>query len=80
MYKDDVFMTKVLSYLMKHYGVDAAYRMADPLLWYIRTGRASADFINRLCAAKPFVIGRLLAKEGSVDDAIRRIQARLYPC
>lgn len=78
MYKGDRYMDSILSYLMKKHGVDAAYRMIDPLRWYIITGRASIDFIDRLMEVKPFVIGRLLAKEGSYDDAISRVKTRFY--
>lgn len=66
---------KVQWYLMKRYGCDAADRMMDPLTWYIGTGRASLDFLRALLEAKPYMIGRQLAKEGSVDDAIQRIKA-----
>lgn len=67
----------VRKWLMNRYGVDASARMIDPLTWYIDTGRASVDFLRRLCEAKTFVVGRLLAKEGSIDETINRIKARI---
>ena len=66
-------------YMMEKYGCDAADREFYPLEWYIETGRASAQFLERLFNSKPYVkpfmIGRILHKGGSVDEAIGRIKA-----
>lgn len=70
----DIYLNKVLACLMKHYGVDQAYRDIDPLTWYINTGRASALFLRSLVSCKPFMIARKLHEGGSVQDAVDRIK------
>lgn len=73
----DEYIYKIEKYLMERYGVDAMYRMIDPLTWYINTGRASATFLQMLVQEKPFVIGRIIAKGGSHDDIVRKIRKRI---
>lgn len=73
----DTYIYKIEKYLMERYGVDAMYRMLDPLTWYINTGRASATFLQMLAQEKPFVISRILAKGGSHDDVIRKIRKKI---
>ena len=69
MLKIDEYIWEVELYLMKRYGTMATARLIYPLAWYIRTGRASADFEKRLMTIKPYVIGRLLAKgDGMTHD------------
>lgn len=70
-------LMEIERWLMTRYGVDAASRMLYPLAWYVNTGRAIADFLRRLYEAKTFVVGRLLAKEGSVDETVNRVKARI---
>lgn len=77
MNKYDAYIWAVEKYLMQKYGVDAMYRMIDPLTWYINTGRASATFLQMLVQEKPFVIGRILAKGGSHDDIVRKIRKKI---
>lgn len=60
-------------YLMNKYGYDTAQRDMDPLRWYIFTGRASAYVVRQILSAKPFMVGRLLHKGGSYDEAIQRV-------
>ena len=60
--------------LWKKYGVDEAQRIIDPLLWYINTGRAPTSFLGKLVQKKPYLIGRVLAKGGSYDEAIQRVK------
>lgn len=60
--------------LWKKYGVDEAQRIIDPLLWYINTGRAPVSFLGKLVQKKPYLIGRVLAKGGSYDEAIQRVK------
>lgn len=71
----DTGLWNIERYLMERYGCDAAVRDMASLRWYIDTGRASADIIRKILMAKPFMIGRLLHKGGSYDDAIRRVLA-----
>ena len=59
---------------MRKYGVDQASRDLYPIQWYVRTGRASMEFIKKLCNCKPFMIARLLHEDGSVDEQIKRVR------
>ena len=45
-----------------------ADKLISPLTWYIDTGRASADFLNKLIDTKYFVIARVLMKAGITSD------------
>ena len=67
-----------VEYILMDYGVDTAIREIAPLDWYIRTGRASVDFLRRFIAAKPFMIARRLHKGGSDQEIIDRIRDYLY--
>ena len=78
MTKADDYIWKVLAYMQRHYGCNAAEREIDPLQWYINTGRASADFLNRLYTKKPFMIARILHKGGSHDEAVVSIKNYVY--
>ena len=69
------FIIKIETYLMRKYGVDQASRDLYSIQWYVRTGRASMEFIKKLCACKPFMIARLLHEGGSVDEQISRVRA-----
>lgn len=69
----DTGLWNIERYLMAKYGVDTAARDMAPLRWYVDTGRASTDTIRRVLMAKPFMVGRLLHKGGSYDDAIQRV-------
>ena len=74
MTKAEFYLYDVLNYLMTHYGVDRAYQDIDPLQWYILTGRASVDFLNKLYQKKPYLIARRLHQGGSGDETIKRIK------
>ena len=78
MYRTDDYIWKVRLYLMKRYGCDASEKMVYPLVWYISTGRSSAEFEKRLVEIKPFIIGRILAKDGTIDEAVNRVKARVW--
>lgn len=67
-------------YLIKHYGVDQASRDMAPLVWYVKTGRASCDYLHALLSAKPFVIARALHKGGSYEEALARVSSKLSNC
>lgn len=60
--------------LMSKHGVDGSTKIIDPLIWYISSGRASTVFLRNLIEAKPFMVGRVLAKGGSYDEVIRNIK------
>ena len=74
----DRAVNNVLVYMMKHYGVDNAYREIAPLTWYINTGRASLFFLRGIIIAKPFMIARKLHQGGSDQEIIDRIKDYLY--
>ena len=59
--------------IMNRYGFAQSERDISPLKWYINTGRASLDFLNKLIEAKPFMIGRKLHEGGSYEEAINRV-------
>ena len=69
----DEYLWKVERYLMKKYGVDQASRDADPLKWYIRTGRACPAWIRQLMEKIPYNVAKILHKGGSYEDAIERV-------
>jgi hypothetical protein len=62
---------------MNKHGVDSANREIGDLAWYINTGRACPEFLRKLFAQKPFVIGRILHKGGSTEEVINNIKRRL---
>lgn len=72
--KIDNGLWTIKRYMMQRYGCDVADREMYPLEWYVHTGRASTDFLNRLLSAKPFMIARRLHKGGSDDEIISRIK------
>ena len=67
----------VKKYLMPRVGVDQAAQDVAPLNWYIGTGRASVEFMRAFVQAKAYMIGRVLHKGGSYDEAIRRVKEYL---
>lgn len=68
---------QITKWIMQKHGMFAAYHYIAPLIWYIKTGRASTEFLRRLCEAKPFVIGRQLVAGGSDDEIIQRVKKKL---
>ena len=62
---------------MQRNGCDAAERDMMPLKWYINTGRASAEFLRCLMAARPVLVARDLHKGGSYDEVIMRVCKRI---
>lgn len=67
--------------IQKHgYGFDQSYNVMYPLTYYIRTGRASTEFLRNVQHVKPFVIARVLAKgydHGTVDECIAAIKKKV---
>jgi hypothetical protein len=70
----DDFLYRTESYLTQHHGSSIAYLDIDPLRWYIRTGRASTQFLGLLLQKKPYMIARKLHEGGSTDEAVQRIK------
>ena len=60
--------------LRDKHGCDQAERDMDPLVWYIRTGRASLEFLRKLSRAKAFMVARRLHESGSYEEAIQRVK------
>lgn len=73
----DAYIWDVRYYLMRRRGVDESAIIIDPLVWYIHSGRASGEWLRLLFGVKPFVIGRILGKSESYDDAIGAISKRI---
>lgn len=48
-----------------------------PLVYYVNTGRASAEFLKRLINAKTFMIVRKLQSGGSDQEIMKRIKKYL---
>ena len=40
--------------------LDDARRIAEPLDWYMRTGRASADWLRACMVKRPYLVARIL--------------------
>lgn len=60
--------------LRDRHGCDQAERDMDPLVWYIRTGRASLEFLRKLSHAKAFMVARRLHEGGSYEETIQRVK------
>lgn len=73
----NMMMGKIMMYMMETYGCDAGAREFSPLMWYVETGRASLEFLNRLWEAKQFMVARRLHKGGTDEEAIRRVKKLL---
>lgn len=64
-------------YLWEKYGGLQGDNYFYPLEWYVSTGRASTEFLKKLIDSKPFIIGRILAKGGSYEEAIANVKRKL---
>ena len=64
----------IYRHLMIKYGSYEADYAIEPLKWYIRTGRASTDFLRALIKAKPFMVARKLYEGGSTDEVVARVK------
>lgn len=73
------YIHKAVMYGAYRIGLDASYRVMDPLVWYIGTGRASYEFTARLATKKPYRVFQVLHKAsgGSYDDAIHAVKLYL---
>ena len=58
--------------------ISTAESLVEPLEWYVKTGRASCDFLHRLIKVKPFMIARRVAEGGSTDEVMDRIKSLVY--
>lgn len=72
----DKAMWRIQTDLMRRYGLsyDRAAQIMGPLHWWVRTGRASTDFLHGLIVAKPFIISRRLMSGGSDEEIISKIK------
>ena len=71
------FVFDVKHSIGKKYGTDTMEREIYPLTWYIYTGRASTLFLKKLLVQKPYVIGNILHKGGSVEEVLKRIKKKI---
>ena len=55
--------------------ISTAESLVSPLDWYIKTGRASAEFLHKLVKAKPFMIARRISHGGATDEVLQRVKA-----
>ena len=73
--KTEAYLHEVRRYLWsKAASMAEADRLADPLAWYIWSGRASAAWLKTLYGLAPWRVGRSLLKGGSTAEAIDRIK------
>ncbi len=74
-YIDDV----VLAITFKHdKTLERAYNLADPLRWYVLTGRASGSWVKAMYNVKPYVMARVLVNtQGSYDDIVAAIKKKV---
>ena len=73
----DEKMHNIRMYLWKKCGSLQGDNYFYPLEWYVSTGRASREFLKKLMDSKPFIIGRILAKGGSYEEAIANVKRKL---
>ena len=79
MCKIDFYLNDAWRYLLKKYGVNRSSQIIAPLEWYIRTGRASADWEKHLMGVKPYVVCRILEKHyGTYEEPLELITSRIY--
>ena len=64
-------------YLMRKCGVQLAQFYMYPLNWYIKSGRASTPFIRAMMRKKPYLIGKALARSGSIEEIIKGLKEYL---
>lgn len=69
----------VLAIAFKHdKTVERAYNIADPLRWYVLTGRASGSWVKAMYNVKPYVMARVLVNtQGSYDDIVAVIKKKV---
>lgn len=65
--------------IVRKKGALAADRIADPLKYWIRTGRATVAECKALVEKKPFVIARVLMAHdpGTVEDAVKAVKEKI---
>ena len=69
-------MWRIQMELTRRYGYDTdrAAQLMGPLHWYVRTGRASPDFLVKMIICKPYLIARRLKENGSDEEIIARVK------
>ena len=73
----DNYLWRVEYSLMRKYGTQMAKYYMYPLTWYIGSGRAPMPFIRAMMRKRPHLIGRVLVRNGSVDDIINGLKEYL---
>ena len=72
----DAFLWTVTLAVQKYCAcsISTAESLTGDLEWYIRTGRATPEFLRKLVRSKPFMIARRIAHGGSTDEGVARIK------
>lgn len=83
MTKSDYYLRDVWEYIIRKelWNITQTDNAVYPLKWYIDTGRASAEFLRRMYAIRPFLIGRLLVRasreHATVDETVTLIKNKI---
>ena len=78
-HKMEKYLWDVEAAIIRHgHSLSETSILIDPLVWYVSTGRASAEWCNHLMEMKPFVIARILEKGGSYNEAVDRLKKRVW--
>ena len=69
-------MWRIQMVLVRKHGltIDQAANLMGPLHWWVRTGRATHDFLRRMIICKPYLIARRLMLQGSDEEIVRQIK------
>ena len=84
MTRSDYYLREVWEYIMRKelWNITQTDNAVYPLKWYIDTGRASAEFLRRMYAIRPFLIGRRLIKAAkehyTTDEAVQLVKELVW--
>ena len=71
----DNYIFTAAMYGSRTISLDDAQRVLEPLEWYVKTGRASCDFMRKLATKKPYRIFQIMRKTGgSYEEAIQAVK------
>lgn len=73
----EAYTHDVKMFLAKKHGIDAAERMIDPLTWWVFTGRATLTECKALVEKRPYVIGKILEKGGTINNQVDAIKRKI---
>lgn len=72
----DAAMWRIQMVMARKYGltIDRSAQLMGPLHWWVRTGRATPDFLRRMIICKPYLIARRLMLQESDEEIVRQIK------